>query len=227
MEYDLHIHSRYSFDSRMEPRKIIDVARRQGLAGIAIVDHDSVGGGLEGASICPADFVVIPGMERHTVRGDIIGLFVKEAVTDTYDPAEVIQAIHEQGGLALLPHPTRSQLATMEPELLGRLDLFEGFNARRHRDGPRAAGGVSWVAETARRYGKGTTGGSDAHFYGEIGSGRTVIPAATLDEAKAALLRGNLICTGRPSSRIFQVMSMLLGQFGARKPALPDGPDLH
>ena len=47
MNFDLHIHSKYSFDSIMSPKRIVKVAQDNGLDCIAITDHDSIKGGLE------------------------------------------------------------------------------------------------------------------------------------------------------------------------------------
>ncbi len=44
MLLDLHTHTRYSPDSRISPADLVALARRIGLAGIAITDHNSVEG---------------------------------------------------------------------------------------------------------------------------------------------------------------------------------------
>ncbi|MCW3133792.1 MAG: PHP domain-containing protein [Methanophagales archaeon] len=42
MKYDLHIHSKYSSDGIIEPEKIIKIALKRGLDGIAITDHSTI-----------------------------------------------------------------------------------------------------------------------------------------------------------------------------------------
>lgn len=42
MKYDLHIHSKYSSDGVLEPERIIKIATKRGLNGIAITDHDTI-----------------------------------------------------------------------------------------------------------------------------------------------------------------------------------------
>jgi len=44
---DLHIHSKYSYDSRMEPRRIVELCKRKGYDVISITDHDTLAGSLE------------------------------------------------------------------------------------------------------------------------------------------------------------------------------------
>ena len=39
MKFDLHIHSKYSYDGVLEPKRIVEIAMAKGLAGIAITDH--------------------------------------------------------------------------------------------------------------------------------------------------------------------------------------------
>ena len=44
-KFDFHIHSKYSFDSFMDIEKIIKVAKKRGIDGIAIADHNTIKGG--------------------------------------------------------------------------------------------------------------------------------------------------------------------------------------
>ena len=64
MKFDLHVHSEHSKDSNSSHRDIIEVARRRGLDGFAICDHDTVEGGLacaEKALELGLEITVIPG----------------------------------------------------------------------------------------------------------------------------------------------------------------------
>lgn len=45
MRFDLHIHSGYSFDSLLDPKRIIKKAIKKNLNGIAITDHNTILGG--------------------------------------------------------------------------------------------------------------------------------------------------------------------------------------
>jgi len=47
MKYDLHIHSKYSSDGIREPEKIVKIALKRDLDGIAITDHSTVKGALK------------------------------------------------------------------------------------------------------------------------------------------------------------------------------------
>jgi predicted metal-dependent phosphoesterase TrpH len=142
-----------------------------------------------------------------TKQGDILGLFVEE-VRDTRDPYEFVESVKAQGGVAILAHPFTKHL-TIEKKLCEMLHGAEGFNARHAaRDIlPDGSFGEKHIAEFAKEYNLTLTGGSDAHFYWEVGRGRTIIPAMTLEEVKTAIIRGNTLAVGKRSSGLFQLLS--------------------
>src|SRR5262245_37400819 len=109
---DLHVHSCFSFDSLARPEQIIWEAKHKGLNGLAITDHQTIEGALATIKLNPdPDFLVIIGAEYYTQAGDIIGLFLREEIT-TRDPLELIDEIHRQGGIAVLPHPYHGHTLT-------------------------------------------------------------------------------------------------------------------
>lgn len=186
---DLHIHTRCSHDSFMDPARIVKMARARGLAAIAVTDHNTIRGGLLAREANKDDgFEVIVGAEIKTEYGDLLGLFLdREITTRRFD--DVVGQIHAQGGLAVLAHPYRRYPS---PErLAGRVDLIEGFNSRSRRK----ANALSMVL--GRVSGKGTVGGSDAHTYAEIGRGVTVYAG---DDIEEALRAGQTAGGGRESN---------------------------
>jgi hypothetical protein len=179
MELDLHVHTRCSRDSRNDPARVVATALRRGLGGIAICDHDAFRGVEAVRRAAPPGFLVVSGMEISTRFGHLLGLFLSEIVR-TKDPFEAVEAIHAQGGLAVLAHPF-ARHRSVDPSFAAVLDGCEGFNARYARASrKRAPGGVGpKVLAFAREHGLALTGGSDAHFPWEIGRGRTVVEDAT------------------------------------------------
>jgi len=75
LKYDLHMHTVYSRDGAIKPADAIRIAKKRGLDGIAVTDHDTIRGGLEALKLRPEDLDVIVGAEIKTDRGDVIGLF--------------------------------------------------------------------------------------------------------------------------------------------------------
>ena len=165
MIIDFHTHTYHSYDSLMDPARILRIAAERGLTGIVINDHNTIRGGLECKAINknPA-LQVIVGAEVATDIGDVTGIFLKEEIRSV-SYAEVIQEIKNQGGLTILNHPF---VAHKLDELnFDGIDLIEGFNSRVDHDRNMQA------VELAKKYNKPVIAGSDAHLYSEIGRCRT------------------------------------------------------
>ena len=172
MKYDLHIHSKYSYDSLLSPKKILNVAKKRGLDGIAITDHNTILGGLATKKENrDPDFEVIIGTEIRTEYGDIIGLYLnKEINTGCF--FEVIDEIKLQGGYSVLAHPYRKNLL---PEKIAEfVDFIEIFNARSSiLENEKSQ---ELVKKTSKRI----TAGSDAHSAFEIGRGICIVESGHL-----------------------------------------------
>ena len=184
---DLHIHTRYSHDSFMDPARVVRVARMRGLSAIAVTDHNTIRGGLLAREANPGgDFEVIVGAEIRTEYGDVLGLFLDQEITARRFDG-VVEEIHAQGGLVILAHPYRRYPS---PErLAGRVDLIEGFKAGR--------GGKRTRSMHSGEPPEGTVGGSDAHTYAEIGRGVTVYAGGEIEKA---LRTGQVAGEGRESN---------------------------
>ena len=192
---DLHSHSRASFDSLADPPAMLARARRLGLTHLAITDHERIDGAVraaelaEGAGTGPQ---VIVGEEVRTRDGDLLGLFLREAVPAGLSGPDTAAAIREQGGLVGLPHPfdrfrssggARAGGASRLADLVPFLDFVEVHNARAYRDAnPRAAA-------FAREHGLPGVAASDAHSVMELGLATTVLsaPFSTAQELRALL----------------------------------------
>jgi predicted metal-dependent phosphoesterase TrpH len=170
---DFHVHTSYSVDSLTPPRLAIEMARRRGLDGIAVTDHDTVQGALETVKANPySDFLVIPGIEVKSDRGDVIGLYVKEEIRSRLF-ADVIDEIRDQGGIVYLPHPIRTFGAPAVPGIFEEytgIDAWERYNGRYNAHEFALADDAFDRLPVGRSY-----CGSDAHFPWEIGLFRTVL----------------------------------------------------
>lgn len=191
MKFDLHVHSKYSHDSILSPKKIIKIAKKKGLNGVAITDHNTIKGGIATSRINDdKDFQVIVGEEIKTEFGDVVALFISEEIkARTFE--DVIVEIKEQGGLSVLAHPFRH---FKYPEMIiDKLDLVEGFNARSNEEDNLRA------FQIAKKYNKALCAGSDVHFYFELGKGRTIVN----EEIEEALRNGNCEIEGKESNYYF------------------------
>lgn len=206
MILELHAHSKFSFDSIAEPYDILKAAKKIGLNGIAITDHNTIRGAVETQRINDdADFIVIIGTEIATEAGDIIGLFVKEEI-ESRNSLEVIDEIHRQGGIALLPHPHKGH--RLNDEILKKIDVIESFNARTCEADNRKA------EELARQYDKPVLVGSDAHFQSEIGKCRVILKG---DDIKKEILSGEVEFQTAYSPLYLRHFSQLIKSLKLRK----------
>jgi predicted metal-dependent phosphoesterase TrpH len=194
MEFDLHIHSKYSYDSVLSPEWILKTAKKKGLDGVAVTDHHTIKGGVATAKINKSDdFMIIIGSEIKTEYGDIIGLFLNAEIK-TRDFMAVVDEIRDQAGLVVLAHPYRKG-KVFPTRLLDKIDLIEAFNARSPKELNRKA------LELAKRFEKPITSGSDAHLFFEIGRARTILAPDV--EIKDLLLKGETEIEGKESNYYF------------------------
>jgi len=113
LEVDLHIHSRYSPDSRSRPEDIVKRAVNLGLGAIAVTDHDSLKGAAAATRLAPDSLFIVPGMELKTEKGDLLALFVSHEVRSrTF--ATAVDEIRSEGGIAIVPHPGESPKMTRQ-----------------------------------------------------------------------------------------------------------------
>lgn len=157
---DFHNHTHFSYDSMMNPIKIIKIARKRGLTGIVINDHNTIQGGLEAKRVNPyPDFEVIVGAEIKTDAGDITGIFLNKEI-ETRSFREVALEIKAQGGLVILNHPfVAHKLELIDFSLI---DLIEGYNSRLTQKQNQLA------IDLAKEKNKPVIAGSDSHVYSEI-----------------------------------------------------------
>lgn len=190
MEYrfDLHTHTRCSFDSTTSPEQLVKAALGVGLAGLAITDHNSVKCIARTRRAAGGKLTVVPGIECKTRQGDLIGLFIAERPVGR-SMVEVADQVKEMGGLVVLPHPYsyfhRSSYSPQEMELMRKLDAIETFNARN------IFYSLNEKAESlAARLKKSRVGGSDAHIAREVGRGYTFFTCKEEEEVRKAILSG-------------------------------------
>jgi hypothetical protein len=185
-----HIHTRHSFDCVSAPARTIAWAKRHGIRVLGITDHETVRGAQEAAACARgSDVQVIVGAEYATDRGDVIGLFLRDEIA-TREAFAVIDAIRDQGGVSLLPHPYQSHTAV--EELAQAVDVIEVFNARCSERANRQA------AALAARHGKPALGGADAHFVRDLAGCICYLDAPGGVTAET-LLHADRRWVGRPS----------------------------
>jgi len=188
---DLHTHTKYSGlgvfpmlgfyypESPTEPDALVGEAERKGLDLVCITDHNTTKGALR---VKNRESVVV-GEEITTLDGEVIGLFLSDEIRARMSAAETIDEIHEQGGIAIVPHPY-SVICHSLGDMAFSLDVdgIETFNAY-HRDGysNRIAQIESYGSDKAH------VGGSDAHYIDMIGNGYTLFDGSSGEDLYRAL----------------------------------------
>ncbi len=197
---DLHVHSRYSEDSFLDPRAIIKVALARGINCLAITDHNTIKGGMELLREARdlKDFIAIPGIEVQTDVGDVILLFVSEEVR-ARKLDELLDYAKSVGAITVLAHPYRKHL--MVEELAKRVQAIEVLNARSNKSANLRARGL------ALRLGKAICAGSDAHVAFEIGKAVTIMKGSSEEDVREALTKGETRVFGSESSPLVHVLS--------------------
>jgi predicted metal-dependent phosphoesterase TrpH len=202
---DLHIHSLAS-DGISSVAEILDAAERAALDVIAIADHERIDAALAARSMAEArgsTVSAIVGEEVTTRGGHLLGLFMRERIRPWGSLRATVARIHEQGGLAMIPHPlvpyplcvsarsVRSLLDEADP--IFHPDGIEAFNATTAR--------MRWsrgVPDFARSLGLAQVAGSDAHRAEDVGHVVTTFPGRTPDDLRAAITAGTTTWQGEP-----------------------------
>ncbi|OPY24279.1 MAG: error-prone DNA polymerase [Methanomethylovorans sp. PtaU1.Bin073] len=181
MKFDMHSHTNYSPRCGfMEPKTLVKIARKRGLDGIAVTDHDTIKGSVKAREYAEKSLEIIIGSEVMTSRGEVIGLFLSEEIKST-DLIDVVEEIHDQNGVAVVPHPfdtlRKSALWPTEDDVK-YLDGVEGFNARNVYQKSNMD-----AIEFGKKHKLAITAGSDAHFSNEIGNAGIITDDEDIREA--------------------------------------------
>jgi len=182
---DLHLHSRYSHDSRTSLDALIKRSRECGLDRIALTDHNTVEGAVELARLAPE--LTIVGEEAKTLEGEVIGLFITARVPPFLRPEEAMDLVHEMGGLTYVPHPFDRNRSHFRAErlvaLADRIDIIEVHNPWCEPAANAAAARLATELEMV------TATGSDAHSAHELGRSWMEIDSYTSAQDFLAKLR--------------------------------------
>ena len=168
LKIDLHVHTDYSADSLVTPKELVFYARKCGLDGVAVADHDRLDSALKISK--EADFLVVPGMEVSSLDGHILGLNMQEPVPKGLAAEETVDRIHDAGGIAVACHPVTFFKESLVDHVSSRFDAVEVINSSAFPFGY----SVKRSQQIASRLRIARVAGSDAHYGPEIGYAYTL-----------------------------------------------------
>ncbi len=193
---DLHLHTRVSDGMADIPDVLRYVQDQTRLDVIAVTDHETCEGGLRARDLAKRmgyHVEVIVGAEITTRQGHVLALFLERDIPRYLSLADTLQAVHEQGGLAIAPNPMSWLTFSIGEGSLDRvaqsrqqgvfLDALETVNAS--PAGRVASQKVRRLNQ--QRYNLAETGSSDSHFLTEIGAAYTAFPGHTAEELREAI----------------------------------------
>ncbi|TET64559.1 PHP domain-containing protein [Candidatus Bathyarchaeota archaeon] len=185
LKIDLHVHTVYSSDSLITPKDLIFYAKKRGLDGIAITDHDRIDGALKIAR--ETDFLIVPGIEVSSLNGHIIGLNVNKLIPPRLSVSETLDRIHEAHGIAIACHPITFFKESLKGHISPRFDAIEVINSSAFPFNH----SVRRSQEIASQLGIARVAGSDAHYGPEIGHAYTLVDSdSEVDDIVTAIRKG-------------------------------------
>lgn len=196
---DLHVHSRYSPDSRLELDEIAGRLAYAGLRGFALTDHNTVRGHSELAEMRArhAGYLFLPGVEVSTLEGHLLAYGVSEAPPAHQPVVETIEWVRAHGGEAVLAHPFRRTHGVGR-----RVAESAPVSAIEARNGHNSEIANLRAEDVVARRNLGATGGSDVHVARDLGRAFTEFRAdvASVDDLLEDLRRRTTTADGKSLS---------------------------
>jgi hypothetical protein len=181
---DMHMHTVLgAYDSSLKPEHLAEEAKRVGLSGVNITEHDRLWDPyvLERYRGEQAPLFVNNGMEVSTDMGHILAIGLTAYAPGIRRLAELRRVADEVGAVLIVAHPFRhffdpvhfmrqgKKPLEMVPELLAKLPVFEYVDAIEVLNGCNTPRENVVALQVAKILGKPGTGGSDCHSTQGIG----------------------------------------------------------
>jgi hypothetical protein len=206
LKLDLHVHTVRSYDAHTRREDLPAIIKGRGLDGVAVTEHNI----FDPPSF--DDALVLPGVEISSRDGHIIALGINEMVQPKLPADDTIRRIHNQDGVAIVPHPYDPVCQCIKiARLKTRPDAVETVNA------DALPFYISnWLARRdAVKFKLPQVGGSDSHIPQTIGDAYTLIDAKSRD-LKDILngIRCGKVSGGGRATSVMNKMRKLRYKFG-------------
>lgn len=203
--FDLHVHTnRGSPDSTLTPEALVAEARRIGLTGVMVAEHNGWDRYDFERFARDQELVLVRALEVYTPLGHIIALGLDSHVSGYGGGIETVRHLRSTagraGGVLVLAHPfrflfnphglyTQNKLfedpATVPqtPEEAARHPVFELVDEVEVVNGGNSERENRFAQAVAELLGRAGTGGSDAHSVAGLGKGTTAFRGDIRNEA--------------------------------------------
>ncbi|MEX2080130.1 MAG: PHP-associated domain-containing protein [Dehalococcoidia bacterium] len=180
----MHLHTtKGASDSMLDPEELISEARRVGLSGVNITEHDRM---WESWDLAPfrarhEGIFVSNGMEVSTDMGHILAIGLKGYASGIRRLEKLREVADEVGAFLVVAHPFRhffdpvhfkregKEPFRLSPEEAARLPVFQLVHGIEVLNGCNTPRENYFALQVAKTLGKPGTGGSDAHSSQGIG----------------------------------------------------------
>lgn len=201
---DLHMHSNCNDGVDSVETMLEWVQEHTDLDVISITDHDIFEAQLIAEELCKRKkyrFQYVKGAEMTTLRGHLLALFVDKPIETLLPVEDTVRLIHEQGGLAIIPHPMSMAVYSIgESEIekvmrsehpLVYFDAIETIN-------PSISGRIvhNKVREKNKKWNLARFAGSDGHMKEVIGDAQTLFPGHSSEDFMKAIRTSATQVTG-------------------------------
>jgi len=200
MVIDLHVHTASASPcSSAQVDQLIEEAKRIGLDGICLTDHNHVWDPEAVEKLKRRhSFLILRGNEITTDQGDMLVFGLENEITGIIKLEELRKQVLEVGGFMIVAHPFRGFLIFntdqlgLTPEKAMKRGLFKYVDAVEVLNSKVTKNENNLAAEVALQLGLNKTGGSDAHEVSEVGVYATRFLGEVNDEKSliAALKKG-------------------------------------
>ncbi|MGE5816357.1 MAG: CehA/McbA family metallohydrolase [Acidobacteriota bacterium] len=183
---DFHVHS-FPGDGALLPWDVAREAHRRGLDAIALTNHNHM---LEwdlvtaARPLMPKDMIVLAGEEVTSPGFHLAAVGIRGPVRWSRSAADVIDAVHAAGGVAIAAHPGHPSSQAYDEAALRALDGVEAAHPLKETDEQRRRAVEAFYARVlAANPSIAAIGSSDFHQNAPIGSSRTFVFATERTEA--------------------------------------------
>lgn len=193
MLIDMHVHeSKYSKDSMFTLEEAVERAKKVGLNGICITDHESSDIFDEAHEYSKkTGFLVLVGAEILTFEGDILVFGLKDIPKHMIHAGELLNIVAKNKGIAISAHPFRNNNRGLGYHIREVNRMLTGVEAFNGSTEPHQNLNAYTLATELRLP---STGASDAHVLDRIGKYATVFEDNIRDEKDLieAVKQGNI-----------------------------------